>query len=86
MYFEASCNIGSARYPEHDYQINFGRNKYNEPCNENFRFYKDCIRNEGSQYILFEDFKEFYNPWVLISEHKKMILHRNQFQWNLNLE
>ena len=61
---EASCDIGSVRYPEHEYQVDFTRNKYNEPYNEIRRFYKDYIKGEGSPYISFKDFKELYNLWV----------------------
>ena len=61
---EASCNIGSVRYPEHEYQVDFNRNKYNEPYNEIHRFYKDYIKGEGSPYITYKDFKELYNLWV----------------------
>ena len=61
---EASCNVGTVRYPEHEYQVDFERNKYNEPYNEIRRFYKDYIKGEGSPYITFKDFKEIYNLWV----------------------
>ena len=61
---EASCNVGTVRYPEHEYQVDFERNKYNEPYNENRRFYKDYIKGEGSPYKTFKDFKELYNLWV----------------------
>ena len=61
---EASCTIGTVRYPDHEYQVDFERNKYNEPYNEIRRFYKDYIKGEGSPYITFEDFKELYNLWV----------------------
>ena len=61
---EASCQIGSVRYPEHEYQVDFNRNKYNEPYNEIRRFYKDYIKAEGSPYITYKDFKELYNLWV----------------------
>ena len=61
---EASCKLGSVRYPEHEYQVDFTRNKYNEPYNEIRRFYKDYIKGEGSPYISFKDFKELYNIWV----------------------
>ena len=61
---EASCNIGTVRYPDHEYQVDFERNKYNEPYNEIRRFYKDYIKGEGSPYITFKDFKELYNLWV----------------------
>ena len=37
---EASSNIGSVRYPEHEYQVDFNRNKNNEPYNEVRCFYK----------------------------------------------
>ena len=61
---EASCNVGTVRYPDHEYQVDFDRNKYNEPYNEIRRFYKDYIKGEGSPYITFKDFKELYNLWV----------------------
>ena len=61
---EASCIIGTVRYPDHEYQVDFDRNKYNEPYNEIRRFYKDYIRGEGSPYITFKDYKELYNLWV----------------------
>ena len=61
---EASCNVGSVRYPEHEYQIDFKRNKHNEPDNEVRRFYKDYIKGEGAPYISFKDFKELYNLYV----------------------
>ena len=61
---EASCNVGTVRYLEHEYQIYFERNKYNEPYNEIRRFYKDYIKGEGSPYITFKDFKSLYNLWV----------------------
>ena len=31
---EASCNVGTVRYPEHEYQVDFDRSKNNEPYNE----------------------------------------------------
>ena len=31
---EASCKIGSARYPQHEYQVDLGRKEYNEPFKE----------------------------------------------------
>ena len=61
---EASCNVGTVRYPDHEYQIDYQRNKYNEPFNEVRRFYKDYINGEGAPYITFEDFKELYNLYV----------------------
>ena len=61
---EASCHIGSVRYPEHEYQVDFDRNKYNEPYNGIYRFYKEYIRSEGRPSISFKDFKELYNLWV----------------------
>ena len=61
---EASCNIGTVRYPDNEYQIDFTRNKYNEPYNEIRKFYKDYIGGEGSPYITFKDFKELYPLWV----------------------
>ena len=61
---EASCNIGSVRYPEHEYQVDFNRNKYNEPYNEIRRFYKDYIKGEGAPYLSFNDFKELYTLYV----------------------
>ena len=50
---EASCNKGTVRYPDHEYQVDFERNRYNEPYNEIRRFYKDYIKGEGSPYITF---------------------------------
>ena len=61
---EASCNIGTVRYPDNEYQIDFTRNKYNEPYNEIRKFYKDYIGGEGSPYITFKDFKELYPLWI----------------------
>ena len=58
---EASCNVGFVRYPEHEYQVDFDRNKYNEPYNEIRRFYRDHIKGEGSPYLKFKDFNELYN-------------------------
>ena len=68
---EASCNIGSVRYPEHEYQVDFTKNKYNEPYNEIKRFYKDYIKGEGGPYITFKDFKELYNLWVFDLRNQK---------------
>ena len=61
---EASCNVGTVRYPDHEYQIDFNRNKYNEVYNEVRRFYKDYIKGEGAPSISFKDFKEIYNLYV----------------------
>ena len=61
---EASCPISSVRFPEHEYQVHFDRNKYNEPYKEIRRFYKDYIKGEGSPYMIYKDFKELYNLWV----------------------
>ena len=61
--FEASCNIGSVRYPDNEMQIDFDRNKYNESFNEVRRFYKDYIQGEGAPYITFKDYK-IYPLWV----------------------
>ena len=61
---EASCNVGTVRYPDHEFQVDFNRNKYNEPFNEIIRFYKDYIKGEGAPYITFKDFKMLYNLWV----------------------
>ena len=64
---EASCNVGTTRYPDNEFQVDFNRNKYNEPYNEIRRFYKDYIKDikgEGPPYITFKDFKELYNLWV----------------------
>ena len=68
---EASCNIGSVRYPEHEYQVDFDRNMYNEPYNEIRRFYKDYIKGEGSPNISFKEFKELYNLWVFDLRNQK---------------
>ena len=61
---EASCNVGTQRYPDHEFQIDYQRNKYNEAYNEVRRFYKDYIKGEGSPYISFKIFKELYNHYV----------------------
>ena len=61
---EASCTVGTVRYPEHEYQVDIDTNKYNEPYNEVRRFYKGYIQGEGAPYITFKDFKELYNLWV----------------------
>ena len=61
---EASCHIGTTRYPDTEYSIDFDRNKYNDAYNEVRRFYKDYIKGEGSPYITFKEFKEIYNLWV----------------------
>ena len=52
------------KYPDNEFQVDFNRNKYNEPYNEIRRFYKDYIKGEGAPYITFKDFKELYNLWV----------------------
>ena len=61
---EASCKVGSLRYPDHEFQIDYQRNKYNEVYNEFGRFHKDYIEGGGSPYISFKDFKELYNHYV----------------------
>ena len=61
---EASCNVGTQRYPDHEFQIDYQRNKYNEAYNEVRRFYRDYIKGEGSPYISFKDFKELHNHYV----------------------
>ena len=61
---EASCNVGSVKYPDNEFQVDFNRNKFNEPYKEVRRFYKDYIKGEGPPYITFKDFKELYNLCV----------------------
>ena len=61
---EASCNIGTTSYPDHEYQVDFNRNRYNEAYNEVKRFFKDYIHGEGSSYISFKNFKKLYPLWV----------------------
>ena len=61
---EASCNVGTTRYRDNEFQVDFNRNEYNEPYNEIGRFYKDYIKGEGSPYTTFKDFKELYILWV----------------------
>ena len=79
---EASCNIGSLRYPDNEYQIDFDRNKYNDAYNEVRRFYKDYIQGEGSVLILhFKDFKEIYPLWVFdLRAQKDAILQSQPIQ------
>ena len=44
---EASCVIGSTKYPDtNEYQVDFERKKYNDLYNEVRRFYKDFIHGE----------------------------------------
>ena len=64
LLIEASCIVATVRYPDHEYQIGFQRNKYNEPYNEIRRFYKDYIKGERAPYISFKDFKVLYNLYV----------------------
>ena len=68
---EASCKIGSVRYPDNEYQVDFTRNDYNEVYNEIRRFYKDYIKGEGSPYISFKDSKGLYNLWVFDLRNQK---------------
>ena len=68
---EASCNVGTVRYQDHEIQIDFQRNKYNEPYNEVRIFYKDYIKGEGAPYISFRDFKELYNLHVFVLRTQK---------------
>ena len=83
---EASCSIGSHRYPSNEMQIDFERNKYNDAYNEVRRFYKDYIQGEGSPYITFKDFKELYPLWVFDLRAQKDNFQSQPIQVNLNLE
>ena len=45
---EASCNLGTLRYPDHEFQIDFQKNICIEPYSEIRRFYKDYIKEDGA--------------------------------------
>ena len=45
---EATCIVGCVRYPDHEFQIDYQRNKNNEVYNEVRRFYKDYIKRSQS--------------------------------------
>ena len=70
---EASCNVGSVKDPDNEFQKDFNRNKNNEPYNEIRQFYKDYIKGEGSPYITFKEFKELYNLYVFDLRAQKHI-------------
>ena len=82
---EASCNIGSVRYPEHEYQVDFERNRYIVPYNEIRRFYNKYIKSKESPYITPKDFNELYNLRVFDLRAQNIILHQIHFQLKLNL-
>ena len=82
---EASCNIGSVRYPEHEYQVDFERNRYIVPYNEIRRFYNKYIKSKESPYITPKDFNELYNLRVFDLRAQNLILHQIHFQLKLNL-
>ena len=77
---EASCVIGSTKFPDNEYQVDFERNKYNDLYNEVRRFYKDFIQAEGAPYISFKEFKELYPLVIFDLRHQKDVVSSQSVQ------
>ena len=60
----AQCRIGTDRYPDQPYTLDYTRNKYNDAYEAVRNYYYDFMEGKSSPYLTFKDLKTLY-PFLL---------------------
>ena len=59
--------------PDNPYQVDFARNKFNEPCYKIMRFNKAYVRGNGYPFEALKLLKTIFNHWLFDLGNQKKI-------------